>query len=124
MSNDDTNHTADEPKFDVGLVITTSGIRADFIDKEGGREFLTECVDRHRTGDWGALDPHDLAMNDEAASNEAIDAGLRVLSAYPVPEHLRADRHPGLRIWVITSNEAWDETETVRATTILWPTEY
>jgi hypothetical protein len=59
---------------------------------------------RHVAGDWGELDEHDKEENESALKD-----GLRILSAYRLPD--------GTRIWVITEADR-------SATTILLPEEY
>lgn len=112
------------PKFQLGRVVATAGIHAAFAGAHNGFGWVTQCLFRHATGDWGAVDAHDAALNNHSANDDAIDAGDRVLSAYRVPEHLRNDDHPDDRIWIITSTEPWDAETAIRATTVLWPSEY
>jgi hypothetical protein len=58
---------------------------------------------RHRSGDWGELDPHDRRENELSLKH-----GWRLLSSYPVGEKI---------IWVITEADR-------TYTTILLPEEY
>jgi len=66
-------------------------------------------LSRHASGDWGNLDAHDRAANDEALRD-----GSRLLSAYTVAQ--------GVKIWIIT--EGTDEDGHRAATTLLLPEEY
>lgn len=111
-------------KFQLGRVVATTGVHTAFAGAHNGFGWVTHCLHRHATGDWGQVDAHDAAANNRAATDDAIDTGARILSAYRVPDHLRTDDHPEDRIWIITSTEAWDADTTIRATTILWPSEY
>ena len=108
-----------EPGDDFAPVITLSNPEKD-IDLELGEIVLTEgALDafvsahlsptlyllRHMRGDWGELGDDDIATNNRAARE-----GVRVLSAYTLPQ-------TGQRIWLITE---WDRS----VTTILLPSEY
>jgi hypothetical protein len=65
---------------------------------------------RHESGeDWGDLDAHDKAANDEALTD-----GSRILSAYILPT--------GAKLWVIT--EGTDDSGVRESTCILLPSEY
>ena len=78
-------------------------------------EWIVECLNRHRLRDWGDLDSHDRAMNDNAV---ACRMG-RVMSAYDVPTPL-TDRTSRQQLWIITDDIA--ATSTI--TTVLWPSDY
>lgn len=65
---------------------------------------------RHITGDWGDVDEHDRAANDQAVEHEGDhECQERVLSAYTTKL--------GTKIWIITE---WDRS----VTTFLLPDEY
>jgi hypothetical protein len=64
-----------------------------------------ELLARHQRGDWGPLDLHDRAANDQA-----VTGGTRILSAYEVDPS-------GEKIWVITEADR-------SVTTALLPSEY
>ena len=67
---------------------------------------IAQAVERHVCGDWGALDPYDAHINDEAAeSGEG-----QILSAYETSKG---------RIWIITEQAGPDT-----YTTVLHPDEY
>ncbi len=67
-------------------------------------EDVHQALARHARGDWGDLDPEDVAENERS-----ITEGCRLLSAY-------TDRH-GLKFWIITE---WDRS----VTTVLLPEDY
>lgn len=94
------------PKFELGKSVATPGA-LDALAEAG--QAAGELLDRHLAGDWGDLDPEDVALNDAAL----ID-GSRILSAY----NLRT----GIKVWVIT--EAADDDGRREATTLLLPEEY
>jgi hypothetical protein len=77
-------------------------------------EWIVECLNRHRLRDWGDLDSHDRAMNDNAVTCRMG----RVMSAYDVPKPL-FDRTSGRQLWVITDDIA----ATGTVTTVLWPSD-
>lgn len=95
-------------KFEPGQIVATRSIAERM---ENDREFAAaagEALARHLSGDWGELDPEDVAANDDA-----LKTGARLLSAY---------RIQGDKIWIIT--EAEDEKGVRIATTLLYPSEY
>ncbi len=89
------------PLFPLGRVVATVGALARLVDAgQNPREFIR----RHVCGDWGELDSHDLE-----ATDEALEHGLRIFSAYRASD--------GTKIWVITEADR-------SATTVLLPEEY
>jgi len=84
----------------LGRLLSTPG--AIEAMAKAGQEPL-ELINRHRTGDWGEVDAHDWAANDQA-----IIQGERVLSAYTLKD--------SVRIWIITESDR-------AATTLLLPDE-
>ena len=89
----------DQPKFCLGQIVATPGALRDIPNEE-----ILAALARHANGDWGTLDPHDLAINESALAN-----GGRLFSAY--------DSLAGIRFWIITE---WDRS----VTTILLPEDY
>jgi hypothetical protein len=88
-------------RFDLGCIVATPGaLEAMEANQTSPYEFLR----RHSAGDWGELEREDKAENDWA-----LVRGLRILSAYSMPDLTR--------IWVITEADR-------SATTILLPEEY
>jgi hypothetical protein len=107
------------PGDDLEPVITLSNPDKDF-DVDLGRIALTPgaldafvaaqvspatYLARHRHGDWGQLDDHDIAANNEAARE-----GTRIISAYMLPQTEET-------IWIVTE---WDRSRT----TLMIPSEY
>ena len=64
----------------------------------------SEYLGRHLRGDWG-----DLCSEDKEANLEALKKGLRILSAYRLPD--------GTKVWIITEADR-------SVTTALLPSEY
>lgn len=89
----------DAPKFCLGQIVATPGALRVIPNDE-----ILAALARHANGDWGALEPHDLAVNESALAN-----GGRLFSAY--------DSLAGVRFWIITE---WDRS----ATTVLLPEDY
>ncbi len=84
--------------FPLGrLVLTTNAAR-----RLSPRD-ITEGLRRHASGDWGALDPSDAALNDSA-----LVTGDRLLSAYGTGDG---------RFWIITEADR-------SVTTVLLPEDY
>ena len=75
--------------------------------------WLVECLDRHHRDDWGDLDDHDHAANVSAV----VNADGRIVSNYPLPDHLTG-ASPDSTVWIITDQ---DEAPVI---TVLWPSDY
>ncbi len=90
----------------LGRIVATPGALGPLAAADTSPSTLLR---RHAAGDWGDLDAHDRAANDDALRD-----GSRLLSAYIVAE--------GVKIWIIT--EAADEDGHRAATTLLLPEEY
>ena len=91
----------EERLFELGHVVATAGAAALGVD-------FAPYLARHAAGDWGELDRFDKRQN-----NQAVKAGLRILSAYDVPSR---DGETA-RIWIVTEADR-------STTTILLPSEY
>ena len=95
-------------------VVLTAQV-AHWVDDDPVRTaWILYCLHRHNTSDWGDLDQHDAAANDQALAERSG----RLLSSYPVPHELTDPADGDDRIWIITD----DLTDPV--TTILWPSDY
>ncbi len=88
-------------KFDLGQIVATPGARATLHRAD---QLPAEFLLPHHHGEWGELDPEDLAENERA-----LREGSRLVSSY----RTRTDE----KLWVITE---WDRS----VTTILRPDEY
>ncbi len=84
----------------LGRVVATSGALQ--LLEEVGEDPLSYLA-RHRSGDWGEIDPQDRREN-----KRSLKYGWRILSSYPVGE---------TRVWIITEADR-------SYTTILLPEEY
>jgi hypothetical protein len=72
--------------FPLGQLVATPGaLQALEANGTGCSEYLA----RHVTGDWG-----DLCEEDKQANVEAVESGMRLLSAYRLED--------GTKIWIIT----------------------
>ena len=87
--------------FPLGQIVATPGALAAL-----GRANQSPAVflSRHAEGDWGELDPTDIAEN-----AFSIAHGFRLLSSY--------ETEAGERLWIITEADR-------SATTLLLPEEY
>ena len=90
-----------KPLFSLGRVVATPGALRAF---EQAKPTPFALLSRHVTGDWGELDAHDQAEN-----ALALQADLRILSAYRLED--------GTKLWIITEADR-------SATTFLLPDEY
>jgi hypothetical protein len=95
-------------RFALGQVLATEGA-TDACSKE----LLIACLRRHSIGDWGDLEPEDVALNDQATLS-----GGRLLSAYTIdPARGLEVRHLDNTLWIITESDR-------SVTTFLLPSEY
>jgi hypothetical protein len=96
-----------QSRFPLGQIVATPG--ALNACRSG---YLEECLWRHRHGDWGSVCREDAATN-----NEAVKAGLRILSAYPIDPAKPSKGFGPNTLWIITEADR-------SATTFLLPSEY
>ncbi len=89
------------PLFSLGRVVATPGA-LDLLAAHNLDPYT--FLSRHVTGDWGDLDPEDVATN-----AGAVEHGWRLLSNYPVSSTER--------LWIITEADR-------SVTTLLLPSEY
>lgn len=88
-------------KFNLGLPCITPGAVSAFEESgENPHDYLR----RHQAGDWG-----DLCEDDRNENELSLLHGLRLLSAYTLPN--------AVKIWVITEADR-------SSTTVLLPEEY
>ena len=74
--------------------------------------YMIDCLARHQRGDWGCACAEDKATNDEA-----VTAGMRVISAYPLDPAKPCQGWGDNTLWVITEADR-------SVTTFLLPEEY
>jgi hypothetical protein len=88
-----------QARFLLGqLVITTNASQTlNAVD-------VTTAIRRHAAGDWGNVDEHDKAANDQSLAK-----GSRILSAYTASD--------GTRFWIISEADR-------SVTTVLLPEDY
>jgi hypothetical protein len=89
-----------DTKFDLGSVVMTRGVQSWYQD--GFNPF--PYIQRHASGDWG----DELGEDDKRRNDEAVEKGLRILSAYSTDHG---------KMWIITEADR-------SATTLLRPEEY
>jgi len=89
--------------------VATRGVYELMQDNPEFTLFAQKSLYRHSHGDWGDLDEEDKQSNDQA-----LKAGLRLLSAY---NDERFPKHGVSVIWIITEADR-------SSTTILFPDEY
>ena len=89
------------PRFLPGQVVATPGAMAALGENAAD---CSEYLGRHLHGDWG-----DLCSEDKEANQEALEEGLRLLSAYRLGD--------GTKIWIVTEADR-------SVTTVLLPEEY
>ncbi len=89
------------PRFKLGRIFATPAALEVIA---GARVSIIDLLIRHMRGDWG-----DLSESDRQQNDLSVDAGLRVLSSYILPD--------GQTVWVITEADR-------SATTFLLPGDY
>ena len=94
-------------KFRPGSIVATQGALA-----ACSRPYLTECLARHLSGDWGHVCDEDKAENDLS-----VEQGFRILSAYPIDPAKPCKGHGDNTLWIITEADR-------SVTTFLLPEEY
>lgn len=96
-------------KIQTGTILLTNGVNDLMNKNESFLSFCTQCLKRHKNGDWGDMPEEDKENNDFAISNNQ-----RIFSGYIIPDEIKKDDD---KIWIITE---WDRS----STTILFPSEY
>ena len=89
------------PLFPLGQIVVTPGALAALERANQSPAFF---LARHAGGDWGELDPTDIAENEYSLTH-----GFRLLSSYTTAA--------GEKLWIISEGDR-------SATTLLLPEEY
>lgn len=89
------------PRFKLGRIFATPAA-VDVVN--AARVSIIDLLIRHVRGNWG-----DICESDRQQNEMSLDAGLRLLSSYVLPN--------GQTVWVITE---WDRS----STTFLLPGDY
>lgn len=95
---------AEDQKFEAGQIVMTSGVCNKAIEHDHFAAQAQGSLARHLSGDWGEMDPSDLAENEFS-----LDKPLRLFSSYDLAD--------GGKLWIITEADR-------SATTMLFPSEY
>jgi hypothetical protein len=98
-----------QPLFDLGRLVATPGALEAMRAHEIEPALL---LARHQMGDWGHGGDEDTQSN-----NNAVQQGLRILSAYSIDPAKPCNGHSENTLWVITEADR-------SSTTILLPEEY
>ena len=93
--------------FDLGQIVATPGVL-----EVCSPERLRDCLSRHIRGDWGHVCADDKALN-----FEALTAGNRLFSAYPIDPAKPCEGFGENCLWIITEADR-------SVTTFLLPEEY
>jgi len=123
------NTTAPQVPVNLGQVMATNLLHATFAricppewPEEVPHLWLTQCVLRHRSGDWGDLCAEDKESNN-VESHDGPNVG-RLVSSYLIPIELKIELAAEVdidlkdeKIYVITDRDRL-------VTTILFPSEY
>jgi hypothetical protein len=93
--------TTRQPLFSLGFVVATPGAREAIT---ANNALFATYLTKHQSGEWG-----DLSLEDVRANEQALKHGLRLLSAYHLPD--------GTKIWI------WTEADR-SSTCVMLPEEY
>ena len=93
--------------FDHGRIVSTPGALEACIP-----DYMQQCLGRHISGDWGIVPAEDRKSN-----FDALFAGLRILSAYPIDPAKPCKGYGENTLWIITEADR-------SVTTFLLPDEY
>jgi hypothetical protein len=93
--------------FRLGSVVATPGAL-----EACPHDYLMRCLRRHAHGDWGCI-----CQEDAASNAEAVHAGSRILSAYPIDPAKPCQGFGDNCLWIITEADR-------SVTTFLLPSEY
>lgn len=94
-------------RFTLGEVVITPAAKAACPPDR-----LAELLQRHLCGDWGCI-----SADDKEANTAAVDAGERLLSAYPIDPARPSKGHGANTLWIITEADR-------SVTTFLLPQDY
>ncbi|MCB9310392.1 MAG: hypothetical protein H6567_10075 [Lewinellaceae bacterium] len=95
--------------FETGSLFMTSAIFGATLEHRPFHAFISKCISRHRSGDWGDCCSDDAALNDTA-----LQDGGRLFSVYHIPQGLYALES---KVWIITEHDR-------SYTTVLFPSDY
>ena len=94
------------PKFFTGRIVATRAVADRMNSEKLFGEFVSECLKRHVTGDWGEMCKEDAELNNAAMKQKEG----RIHSSYIFPKTQE-------KIWIITESDR-------SYTTVLYPSEY
>lgn len=95
--------------FRIGKVVCTQTIDKMMQENLSFASWVTVCLERHCSGDWGDISEEDKEMNDESVRQER-EGGF--------PDSLMSSYEFGtMEIWIITESDR-------SVTTVLLPEEY
>jgi hypothetical protein len=83
--------------FPLGHIVATPGA---LVALERAKQPATCFLDRHAIGDWGELEPADVAENEYS-----VDHGFRLVSSYQTDA--------GERLWIITEADRSATTDSI-----------
>lgn len=99
----ETTPTPLAPRVQTGKLAMTASVRDWMRTREHGATDIAQLLARHARGDWGTVDAHDAAINEQGLHEDG-----RLLSSYEVDDRT---------VWVITEADR-------SATTVLFPADH
>ena len=100
--------------FQTGKQMITAGVSHATSENPNFHLFLMQCMEKHKSNDWGDVGETDWKNNDAA-----VIVGERIISAYNLPDNFKSLGHNSrdTKLWIITE---WNRS----LTTVLFPSEY
>jgi hypothetical protein len=95
------------PLFHPGVLLATPAATS-----ACAHDYLSKCLKRHLSGDWGCVSAEDRESNDAALRD-----GERILSAYPIGPTKPSGGSGANCVWIITEHDR-------SVTTMLLPSDY
>ncbi len=91
-------------KFETGVIVATSSIDLKMKEDNNFQQFVSNCLQRYISGDWG-----DLCEDDKKENEYSLNRNLRLFSSY--------NYNDGVKVWIITEADR-------SSTTVLFPENY
>lgn len=96
--------------LETGLILVTDSVKMTMAQNPHFSIFCQNCLQNHKSGNWG-----DLEEEDKESNYFALENNERILSSYKFPPEINIPHE--VKIWIITEHDR-------SVTTLLFPSEY
>lgn len=96
--------------LETGLILATNLVKMTMAENAIFSTFCNNCLQNHKSGNWG-----DLEIEDKESNDFALENNERILSSYKFPLEINIPHE--VKIWIITEHDR-------SVTTLLFPSEY